>query len=390
MIPGKGASLVGLRELNARAVLDVIRARAPISRAQISREVSLTRPTVAGAIETLLGAGLVRETELADGLSFGATFFEPAPDAAYAVAFDIDRGQCRAMLADAAGTVVASGDAGGDSATPEDLMGRAAGMTAELCEQADVDRARLAAGVAGVPATVGPGDGVLRMSAYRLLEGLALGHALSTALGVPVVAHNDTHLAAFAERAEGVAAGISDFAYLSVGRSAGAGVVLGGEVLRGRNGASGEIDEPADGESFLPDSPAADAFTAFAKERQDEARRAGAAVPFSPNPTSVFAAGERGDELALAIMAEEAERIAGRAALLCRVLDVGLIVLGGGIGRNCQPLLDQIRAALARQLRFPPRVVLSTLSEPPVLVGARAIGARMALDLVTTAKLARA
>src|ERR1700756_4923493 len=101
MVSSKGASLVGLRELNARAVLGAIRAHAPISRAQVSRKVDLTKPTVPAALETLQRAGLVREAPPVSGQpTFGATFFEPAPDAAYYVTFDIDRRQCRTVILD--------------------------------------------------------------------------------------------------------------------------------------------------------------------------------------------------------------------------------------------------------------------------------------------------
>ncbi|HEV2370699.1 MAG TPA: ROK family transcriptional regulator [Streptosporangiaceae bacterium] len=387
MIPAKGASLVGLRGLNARAVLSVIRARAPISRAQVSREVGLTRPTVAAAMETLLRAGLVREAPPIDNQpSFGATFFEPAPDAAYFAAFDIDRRQCRAVLVDAWGQVAASGDAAGTNRTPEDLVAHAAGVTRELCQQAEVAEDRVVLAIAGVPAAVDPRDGMVRLSAYRLIEGFPLGQALSEAMSVPAVVHNDTNLAAVGERAEGVAWGVSDFAYITVGRSVGAGIVLRGEVMAGYHGASGEIDTPITDTGFLPGSPAADAFAVFAREIM-AAHGTGAKPKFSPTPASVFAAARRGNEVAKAIVTEEAKRIAERAALVCRVVDIELVVLGGGIGRHCDLILDQIRASLATQVRYPPRVEVSPLTQPPVLVGARAVGVDLALDAVTSAKL---
>src|SRR5438270_11594270 len=69
-----------LKDLNERTVLEAIRASAPISRAEISRRVGISKPTVSQALQSLLAAGLVRETEQAgDGPSYGATFFEPVP-----------------------------------------------------------------------------------------------------------------------------------------------------------------------------------------------------------------------------------------------------------------------------------------------------------------------
>ena len=50
-----------LKDLNERTVLDAIRSYAPISRAEISRRVGISKPTVSLALQSLLDAGLVRE-----------------------------------------------------------------------------------------------------------------------------------------------------------------------------------------------------------------------------------------------------------------------------------------------------------------------------------------
>jgi len=64
------------------------------------------------------------------------------------------------------------------------------------------------------------------------------------------------------------------------------------------------------------------------------------------------------------------------------VADIGLVVLGGGIGANGDLLLDRIRAHLADWLPYPPRVEISSLGEAAVLSGALAVGLRAALDNV--------
>ena len=49
-----------LKHLNERTVLEAIRAGAPISRAEISRRVGISKPTVSLALRSLEQAGLVR------------------------------------------------------------------------------------------------------------------------------------------------------------------------------------------------------------------------------------------------------------------------------------------------------------------------------------------
>ena len=75
-------------------------------------------------------------------------------------------------------------------------------------------------------------------------------------------------------------------------------------------------------------------------------------------------------------------RVCNRIAPIAAVVDVSLVVLGGGIGANGDLLLDPIRGELAAWLPYPPRVEISSLGEAAVLTGALAVGLRSALDNV--------
>src|SRR6478736_942361 len=100
-----------LRALNERAVLDVIRRAAPISRAEVARQSGISKPTVSSALRALLDAGLVREAEARDdGPSYGAVFFEPVPEAAIVLGIDIGARYLRAAIADLAGAIRARQD----------------------------------------------------------------------------------------------------------------------------------------------------------------------------------------------------------------------------------------------------------------------------------------
>jgi len=74
------------------------------------------------------------------------------------------------------------------------------------------------------------------------LEGRRFADDLTDALGLPVTLENDSNLAALGEQWQGVARGVRDFVFLSVGTGMGADVVLDGKLHRGHHGAAGEID----------------------------------------------------------------------------------------------------------------------------------------------------
>src|SRR5439155_26460384 len=79
-----------LKSLNERTVLDAIRSYAPVSRAEISRRVGISKPTVSLALRSLPDARLVRQTEPGGrGPKYGAGFFEPDPGAAFVLGVDL-------------------------------------------------------------------------------------------------------------------------------------------------------------------------------------------------------------------------------------------------------------------------------------------------------------
>ena len=81
-------------------------------------------------------------------------------------------------------------------------------------------------------------------------------------------------------------------------------------------------------------------------------------------------------------MDEEARRIALHITPVAAVADVGLVVLGGGVGANADLLLEPVRRLLTEWLPYPPRVEVSSLGEAAVLTGALEHGRRAALENV--------
>src|SRR6266480_6148396 len=100
-----------LKHLNERTVLEAIRARAPISRAEISRRAGISKPTVSLALQSLVDSGLVREAERGpDGPGYGAVYFEPVAEAALVLGLDLGARFVRGALCDLSGSVRARQD----------------------------------------------------------------------------------------------------------------------------------------------------------------------------------------------------------------------------------------------------------------------------------------
>jgi predicted NBD/HSP70 family sugar kinase len=368
-----------LKDMNERTVLEAIRAASPISRAEISRRVGISKPTVSLALQSLLDAGLVREAEPdGTGPRYGATFFEPVAEAAYVLGIDLGARFVRGALADLEGAIRARQDVDLGEPTAEAALAQIERLAMSLLAAAGVSRDALDGAVVGVPGAV-QGTEIRLATNVAGLEGDAFAPALADRLGVSLTVENDINLAALGEQARGVARGVDDFAFISIGTGLGTGLVLRGELHRGHHGTAGELDYFRTGLGEELD-PCAGAVSAYAREL---AKRGGATTLKPPyEPREVFAAARAGDQVARAVVAEEARRIALHIAPIASVADVRLVVLGGGIGTNGDLLHDRVRSLLAEWLPYPPRVEGSSLGDAAVLTGALSVAVRDARENV--------
>jgi predicted NBD/HSP70 family sugar kinase/DNA-binding CsgD family transcriptional regulator len=369
-----------LKQLNERTVLEAIRAGAPISRAEISRRAGISKPTVSVALQSLLDAGLVREVDHdPDGPSYGAVFFESVPDAALVLGLDLGARFLRGAICDLGGAVRARQDVELSDVDVAAALEAVATLRRSLVDAAGVSAEAIDGAIVGVPGVVDAQTGLVHMTSVPGLEGMAFGSEAERVLELPVAVENDINLAALGEHWLGVARGTDDFVFLSVGTGLGAGLVLHGELHRGRHGAAGELDLVSAGLGHDID-PCAGALSALAAKLAADDGETRLAPPF--DPPAVFAAARAGDTLARQIVSEEARRIALHVVPVAAVGDVDLVVLGGGIGTNGDLLLEPVRRSLAAWLPFPPQVEVSSLGDAAVLTGALAVGRRAALDNV--------
>jgi predicted NBD/HSP70 family sugar kinase len=368
-----------LRALNERTVLDAVRASGPISRAELARQTGISRPTVSLVLRALLDDGLVRESEHdTGGPHYGARYYEADPEAAVVLGVDFGSRAVRTALCDLNGEVRARVEMRSRGSV-EQRIDALASTCRSLLRTSKLPPDLLENAVVAVPAVVSPADGKVSSADLPGLGSSDLRKQLATALRVPVTLENDVNLAAIAEQRNGVAQGVADFGFLLVGSGLGAAVVLDWRLHRGHSGAAGELDAVRNGRTDDVD-PCAAAVSRLAAELAATGKRTILEPPFEV--PEIFSAARNGDEVAAAVVAEAARRIALHVLPLAATLDLPLVVLGGSIGANTE-VLEPVRRHLDGWLPFPaPQVEMSALGEAAVIEGALAAGVDAALERV--------
>ncbi|MGI9435882.1 MAG: ROK family protein, partial [Geminicoccaceae bacterium] len=217
------------------------------------------------------------------------------------------------------------------------------------------------------------GGGVLMAPNVAGLGRMDVGRALGDRLGVKVVIENDVNLAVFGEHWQGHGQGVDNLAFIALGTGIGAGLILGGELVRGASGAAGEIAYlPFGADPFEPESRHAGALEREVATHGMK-RRYAALVGFERSVPEIFDLAAGGDQAAVQVLDETARTLCRAVLALQAVIDPEIVVLGGSIGGR-EELVSRVRALLPLCLAAPVRIENSRLGQRAALVGAAAIG----------------
>ena len=360
-----------LRAINDRTALELLLERGPLTRPQLGALTGLSKPTASQLLGRLEERGLVEAVgEQEGGRGPNARLYAVRPSCAYVVGVNAGPSGLRAEVADIAGAVVgaASVDSAA-SAASADPVALVHDAVASATAGAGFSPDRLRRIVIGTPGLVDPATGDMRFAWDLPAWHQGLLAALRNDLHVPVAFENDVNLAAMAERHAGAATDRDDFALIWIGRGLGLAVVLGGQVLRGVNGAAGEI-------GYLPVAGAAVArIQPGSKVYPGGFQSLVSASAVQELAASHGVRAESAEQVLLAgnesVLDELAGRIALGVAAVCAVVDPGVVVLAGEVGRaGGTPLATRVAAAVTKISLPPCDVRVSAVDGDPVLRGA--------------------
>jgi predicted NBD/HSP70 family sugar kinase len=361
---------------SARVVFDVLAGAGTATRPQLAAGAGLSKPTVSSAVAELEAAELAAHSGTASGATGrSAAVYRLGPASGAVLAVDLGPSQTQVRGCALDGTVIAQ--ATGSRPDAADAVREVlkalpdeAPLRAVVVAVGDVTtRDREGAGMRPATAKAGP---VFDAMAVALPE------------GVPVHLENNVNCAALAELHEGAARGRDTFGYLRIGVGIGLAVVIGGRVLRGANGAAGEVARlpyPWD-EGREPRHEGLEQHMGVRSllRRAAEAWQNGDG-PCPRSAERLFALAGQGHATAGAVVAGHAADVGRLAAAVAAVLDPGLIVLGGGTGAYPQ-LLPGVRAELGR-LSWPTEVVSSTVGDSGTVAGASRLAVAHGVQTVT-------
>jgi predicted NBD/HSP70 family sugar kinase len=366
-----------IRDINRQFVLNYIRDREPVSRADIARVTELQRSTVSTIVEELKDEGLIEE--IGAGASTGGrrpTLIRLRAAGVMAVGVDITPTSTTVVTSDLVGRVLAREEID-NSPRPEE-------MTAHVIERVrgliSRDESGTIAGVGiSVPGLVDPGTGRVIYIPFFRWRDWAIAEEIERATGLKPRVDNDANAAALAELWFGrpEVSDSRDFIMVLVAEGIGTGIVFDGQIYRGERGAAGEFGHMIVGQS----GPVAcscgnrDCWEAFASERAAVARYLkNAGIAEGETARSCFVeVVERalgGEQAAIDALMETAHYLGIGISNLIAGLSPEAVVVGGTITRAWPIIAPSLEETMQRSIRrgLPSaRIVASTLNEPTMM-----------------------
>lgn len=371
----RGASQPGRLRPLAEEILRLIWKSREISRAEISRQLDISRSTVSEIVGALLPKGLI--AEVGTGPSRGGRrpiVLQFQDDSHTILGVEMGASHIQVVLTDLRGQVLAWEHREHPvRSDPEGTRRQILALCDACLETSTLPRRRLMGIGLAVPSPVDPAHphqiSELVMPDWKGqlgLEGLAVRY------GVPMFVDNDANLGALAEQWWGAGRGVDDFAYIKIATGLGSGHVISGEVYRGATGVAGEIGHlgmDPQGELCICGLRGCLATMVGAPALVKRARNLLSQYPGSvlvgtePTIASIEDAALEGDELALRLASEAAEYLGIAIASLLNLMNPSMVILGGGLTRLGDVLLTPLRSVSSS------RTLASSLSASAIRIG---------------------
>lgn len=243
----------------------------------------------------------------------------------------------------------------------------------------------------GTPGAVNE-DGVVEFSSNLGFNDTPLRDLVEERLGKPTFIENDANCAALGEQVAGCGGGVPNFVAVTLGTGVGGGIILGGKLLTGINGAAGEIGHmsievdgipcPCGRNGCFEQYASATALVRQTREAMEQDREKESLLwklaegdPANVNGLVLFTAAHEGDARALAVFEKFVHYLAIGVTDLVNIFQPDVLCIGGGISKQGDFLIEPLREEVEK-LRYTKhskrqtRICAATLGNDAGILGA--------------------
>lgn len=323
------------REMNRMLILNALRERGPLSRADLSAVIGLSAATVTIATSDLIDEGIVVAGNPSKGDGDQAAMGRrPIPlDLNYsglvAVGHKIMLGKVDSVLTNLATTPILARSAELPDQSPDTVVAVCAKMTDVLLREVGEPNAQLIGIGLAMPGRIE--SGVCIESKRFGWSNVPVGRMLADLVNVPVWAEDDTNAFALAQQLFRLGRGYRTMGALAIGTGISCAVVVDGAVHHGAHSTAGNLGHCV----YDPTGPLCECGkrgclqALFSEPALLRRWRAETSAPETAGAPEMAEAARGGDKLAISLLKEAGEGIGRYLAIFANIVDPEIIVAGG-------------------------------------------------------------
>ncbi|MBM7583646.1 glucokinase [Bacillus pakistanensis] len=374
-----------LKVQNMKLLLKHIRENAPVSRAELSDQCSISKPTVSNLVEELLNEGWIMEKQSKEASILGGrkpVYLYFNHHAAYAVGVDIGGTNTMMVLTDLSGMILAETTFPTQIHLNERLLDKIDYSLASLLRETGVPTEKILGVGIGAPGMTDVKNGVVIDAPSLGWINYPLKAEAEMKLKLPVYLDNDVNVAVLGESWLGAAKGKNTILLVSIGTGVGSGIMIDGKLYRGNSFAAGEIGfMVTDSQTMLETN---DSFKGYGfldrrvggqgiVKRMMKIAEPYKEHPYANSPPSVkeiFEDAMQGDELALSCVEDVILQLGIGLSNAISLLNPEVVLLGGGISNSGHWFLPRVEEIVKSLTPVQADIKLATLGDRGGVLGA--------------------
>lgn len=368
-----------IRDINKKIVLNYVRDRSPISRADIARETDLQRSTVSAIVEDLQNENLIEE--IGTGASSGGrkpTLLKLRTGIPVAIGVDVTPSHTTIAVADLAGNILEQ-ETFDTTSSMEKMNGEIVGRIEKIIAKYPNIEFEVGISVPGIADQI---SGNVIFVPYFHWNNWNIAQLITDKTGISVKIENDANAISLAELWFGgeETRKTSNFITVLVAEGIGTGIIFEGQIYRGENGAAGEFGHMIVGGGKAPvkcSCGSDDCWEARASEKATVARyiqeTAGknSRTKIKTFPELIEAA-KKGDQLAIDVIKETSHYLAIGISNLIIGISPKKVIVSGLITQIWDLIGEELEKVSQRSVRgdLPKiKIIASSLGDKPTLLG---------------------
>jgi len=368
-----------MRAINRSAILEIIRRESPISRTTIAERLNASSPTILRIVDDLIDEGFVRlqgATEWSGGRR--RSLLEFNADGYLVLGVDMGGTNMYGAISNLGGNIIDEINITRRGNSGDENFNYLVELIDTLLASPRLEDRQVRGIGVGAPGITLHRSGIVKWAYTLHWKDFPLKARLAERYKLPITVDNDVNLAALGELWFGAGQNTQNMVVIAIGSGIGAGIIIDGSLYRGASEASGEIGNMLPGREFLrkdyKDFGALESVasgTAIAERaRQVLLNQINAQDNDNILTEEVFTAARQGQPWAWTILQEIVDYLAVAIANLAVSFDPELIVLGGGVTRSADLLVEPILQRIKDTIPTLPRLVVSNLGLKATVMGA--------------------